>query len=188
MTGFMYILECADGTYYTGSTTNLEIRLEQHQSGDGANHTKKRLPVKLVYAEQFDTVETAFHREKQVQGWNRRKKEALISGNLELLTGLSIAYRDGGCDVRRGLGVSGVSGFLGFEGFENLSPRSPRSLSDSLPEKTEEITRMAEALEAIDVLEGNESRKHVWRLRHSKPLISSKPLMSSKVRTSHLRN
>lgn len=44
----MYILECSDGTYYTGSTTNLELRLQQHQAGEGANHTKNRLPVKLT--------------------------------------------------------------------------------------------------------------------------------------------
>jgi putative endonuclease len=48
MKGYMYILECADGSYYIGSTTNLELRLQQHQSGEGANHTRKRLPVRLV--------------------------------------------------------------------------------------------------------------------------------------------
>lgn len=46
---YMYILECADGSYYTGSTWDLDRRLREHQSGEGANHTKKRLPVKLVY-------------------------------------------------------------------------------------------------------------------------------------------
>ena len=54
MKGWVYILECADGSYYTGSTKHLEYRLEQHQSGKGANHTKKRLPVKLVYVDEFD--------------------------------------------------------------------------------------------------------------------------------------
>ena len=78
MKGYMYILECADGSYYTGSTTDLELRLQQHQSGEGANHTRKRLPVRLVYYEEFDRVDEAFYREKQVQGWSRRKKEALM--------------------------------------------------------------------------------------------------------------
>ncbi|MFN3272958.1 MAG: GIY-YIG nuclease family protein [Cloacibacterium caeni] len=78
MKGYMYILECADGSYYTGSTTNLELRLQQHQSGEGANHTRKRLPVRLVYYEEFDRIDEAFYREKQVQGWSRRKKEALM--------------------------------------------------------------------------------------------------------------
>jgi putative endonuclease len=85
----MYILQCADGSYYTGSTTNLELRLAQHQAGEGANHTKKRLPVKLVYYEFFDRIQDAFYREKQVQGWSRKKKEALIKGDYELLKRLS---------------------------------------------------------------------------------------------------
>jgi len=87
--GWMYILQCADGSYYTGSTTNLELRLAQHQAGEGANHTKKRLPVKLVYYEYFDRIQDAFYREKQVQGWSRKKKEALIKGDYELLKRLS---------------------------------------------------------------------------------------------------
>ena len=81
----MYILECADKSYYTGSTNNLELRLAQHQSGNGANHTKKRLPVILVYFEEFVRVEEAFHREKQIQGWGRKKKEALIKNMPEEL-------------------------------------------------------------------------------------------------------
>jgi len=76
----MYILQCADESYYTGSTNNLALRLQQHQEGKGANHTKKRLPVKLVYFESFERIDDAFYREKQVQGWSREKKEALIQG------------------------------------------------------------------------------------------------------------
>ena len=78
--GYMYILECADGSYYTGSTKSLEIRIAQHQAGEGANHTKKRLPVKLVYFEEYQRIDEAFYREKQVQGWSRKKKETLING------------------------------------------------------------------------------------------------------------
>lgn len=85
MKGYMYILECSDGSYYTGSTTNLELRLAQHQAGKGANHTKKRLPVKLVYFEEYDRIDKVFYREKQVQRWNRKKKEALINGRTEEL-------------------------------------------------------------------------------------------------------
>ncbi len=77
--GVMYILECADGSYYTGSTKDLEIRFAQHQNGEGANHTKSRLPVKLVYFEEYSRIDEAFYREKQVQGWSRKKKEALIN-------------------------------------------------------------------------------------------------------------
>lgn len=90
----MYVLECSDGSYYTGSTNNLELRMNQHQNGAGANHTKKRLPVKLVYFEEFDSVEQAFYREKQVQGWNKKKKEALINSKHDCLPELSLAYRD----------------------------------------------------------------------------------------------
>jgi putative endonuclease len=87
--GFMYILECSDGSYYTGSTTDLDLRLAQHQAGEGANHTAKRLPVKLVYFEEFDRIDKAFYREKQVQGWSRKKKEALINGMTEDLKKLA---------------------------------------------------------------------------------------------------
>ena len=94
MKGYMYILICNDGSYYTGSTNNLEFRLQQHQNGEGANHTKKRLPVKLIYYEEYPRIDLAFYREKQVQGWSRKKKEAQINGTPELLPELAIAYRD----------------------------------------------------------------------------------------------
>ena len=94
MKGYMYILLCSDGSYYTGSTNDLERRLAQHQNGEGANHTKKRLPVSLLYYEEYQRIDEAFYREKQVQGWSRKKKEALIEGNLDLLPELAKAYRD----------------------------------------------------------------------------------------------
>ncbi len=92
MKGWMYILECGDGSYYTGSTNNLEFRLAQHQNGEGANHTKKHQPVKLVYFEEYQRIDEAFYREKQVQGWSRNKKEALIKGEFDKLTHLSKNY------------------------------------------------------------------------------------------------
>jgi len=94
MEGYMYILECVDGSYYTGSTIDIQRRLRQHDNGEGANHTKKRLPLKLVYVEVFSRIDHAFYREKQVQGWTRKKKEALINGSQNRLPDLSIAYRD----------------------------------------------------------------------------------------------
>ena len=78
---FMYILECSDGTYYTGSTKDLQKRLWEHRNGYGANHTKNRLPVKLVYFEQYSRVDDAFYREKQIQGWGHEKKKSLIQRN-----------------------------------------------------------------------------------------------------------
>ena len=95
--GWMYILECADGSYYTGSTNNLELRLVQHQSGEGANHTKKHLPVKLVYFEEFQRIDEAFYREKQVQGWSRKKKEALINGMPQKLHELAECMNETHC-------------------------------------------------------------------------------------------
>lgn len=92
MKGWMYILECSDGSYYVGSTINLEKRIEQHNAGEGANHTKKHLPVKLVYFEEFERIDFAFYREKQVQKWRREKKEALINNKNEDLPELSKNY------------------------------------------------------------------------------------------------
>ncbi len=88
-TGFVYILECSDGTYYTGSTKDLERRIQQHQAGEGTKYTKKRLPVKLIYSEEFDRIDAAFYREKQIQSWSRKKKQALIDGRLDDLPELS---------------------------------------------------------------------------------------------------
>ncbi len=82
---YMYILECADGTYYTGSTKGLKKRLVEHEAGVGANHTANRLPVKLVYFEEYLKVEDAFAREKHIQKWSPAKKRALIEQNIELL-------------------------------------------------------------------------------------------------------
>ncbi len=87
--GYMYILQCADNSFYVGSTRNLESRIDQHNCGEGSKHTKARCPVKLVYYETFDRIDEAFAREKQVQGWSRAKKIALINGNTDALPSLS---------------------------------------------------------------------------------------------------
>lgn len=94
MKGWVYILECSDKSYYTGSTNNVKARLIEHWMGLGANHTKTRRPLKLVYVEEHSHVVSAFEREKQIQGWRRSKKEALIEGRTDLLPKLAIAYRD----------------------------------------------------------------------------------------------
>lgn len=85
----MYILKCDDDSYYVGSTTDLTRRVEQHNNGEGAEYTKKRLPVELVYFEECKNIKDAFLREKQVQGWSRKKREALIFGRFDLLPSLS---------------------------------------------------------------------------------------------------
>ncbi len=86
---WMYILKCADNSYYVGSTKNLELRLSQHNSGKGSRYTSGRLPVELVYGEEYDRIADAYWREKQVQNWGRAKREALINGNVELLPPLA---------------------------------------------------------------------------------------------------
>ncbi len=86
---YMYILECSDGSFYVGSTVDLERRLAQHQIGEGAKYTARRRPVELRYCEQYDRVDEAFAREKQVQGWGREKRLALIEGRFDELPGLS---------------------------------------------------------------------------------------------------
>jgi putative endonuclease len=87
---FAYMLRCADGTFYVGSTTNLELRVWQHNTDDqGAVYTRRRRPVVLVWAAEFDSVVEAFAFEKRVQGWSRVKREALIRGDYHLLPSLA---------------------------------------------------------------------------------------------------
>ena len=103
----MYILECANGLYYTGSTIDIDFRIKQHEAGEGSNFTRrvkehqtgrgailtrKHLPVKLVYYEECEGFEDAFLREKQVQRWSRKKKEALINDEKENLPNFSRNY------------------------------------------------------------------------------------------------
>ncbi len=86
---FMYILECSDRTTYVGSTWDLERRLAQHNVGEGAEYTKRRRPVRLLYFEKYDRVAQAFQREKQVQRWSRSKRLALVHSRSERLPELS---------------------------------------------------------------------------------------------------
>ena len=92
MKGYVYILECGDGSYYTGSTRDIEKRLWEHQNYQGANYTKKKQPVRLVFCEEFKRIDEAFAREKQIQGWSHAKKKALIEGKYNMLPELSKNY------------------------------------------------------------------------------------------------
>jgi len=86
----VYILLCSDGMYYTGVTNNLDVRLVQHEEGhDPKAFTYKRRPVKLVFNEMFSDINQAIAFEKQVKGWRREKKEAIINGEWERLLELS---------------------------------------------------------------------------------------------------
>ena len=86
---YMYILRCRDHMLYVGSTFDLEKRIAEHNAGLGAEFTVRRLPVALAYAEEHQTMADAYRREKQVQGWSRAKREALIVGDLDRLHDLA---------------------------------------------------------------------------------------------------
>lgn len=77
---YVYIIECLDNTYYTGMTWNVANRLEQHISRLGSKYTTKHGVKKLVYVEQFNDLEMARVREKQIKNWSQEKKKKLISG------------------------------------------------------------------------------------------------------------
>lgn len=86
----VYILRCRDGAYYTGLTKqNIEARVWEHNAGVYDGYTAKRLPVELVFTETYDRIIDAIARERQIKGWSRRKKEALIALDYEELPGLS---------------------------------------------------------------------------------------------------
>jgi putative endonuclease len=83
----VYILECADGSYYTGSTADITKRLWQHEQGvEASSYTFSRRPVKLVWAsEEVEHYYDALRWERQIKGWNRAKKQALIDGKFEVI-------------------------------------------------------------------------------------------------------
>jgi predicted GIY-YIG superfamily endonuclease len=78
---WVYILQCADDSYYAGHTDNLETRLSQHQSGQVRGYTLSRLPVRLVFSQSHDSREEALAAERQIKGWTRKKKQAMIRGD-----------------------------------------------------------------------------------------------------------
>lgn len=85
----MYILECEDGSYYTGSTIDLDRRSWEHGVFLGANYTKKIKPLKVVYFEEYSQIKDAYLREKQIHNWSHNKKKALIEGREADLARLS---------------------------------------------------------------------------------------------------
>jgi putative endonuclease len=90
---FVYIVKCSDNSYYTGFTSNLEQRINEHNNGKYNGYTSKRLPVTLVYSNRFNNADDAIRAEKQIKGWSRGKKEALIKGDFEKLKELSRSKR-----------------------------------------------------------------------------------------------
>jgi predicted GIY-YIG superfamily endonuclease len=86
---WVYMLCCADGSYYTGHTDNLEQQIAQHHAGEFGGYTTTRRPVKVVFAQECPSREEAFRAERQIKGWSRKKKEALLQGDWEAVNRLS---------------------------------------------------------------------------------------------------
>ncbi len=83
---YVYIVLCTDGSYYTGVTNDIDRRVKEHNIGfDTDSYTYMRRPVELKYIEQFDDIDKAIQKEKQIKGWSKKKKEALIEENCDLL-------------------------------------------------------------------------------------------------------
>ena len=87
---FVYILRCSDGSYYCGTARQgLEARVAEHEAGTFGGYTSTRRPVALVYSEWFQRITDAIAAERQIKGWSRAKKEALIRGDFDALPKLS---------------------------------------------------------------------------------------------------
>ena len=81
MSFWVYIIKCADDSYYTGHTEDIEKRIGEHRFGTYRGYTSTRLPIELVYNQEFQTREEAIESERQIKGWSRKKKEAMIRGD-----------------------------------------------------------------------------------------------------------
>ena len=86
---YVYILICSDGSYYTGHTDQIEARLAAHQSGQIPGYTFERRPVELAFLEELGSRDDAFRRERQIKGWSRAKKLALMAKDWKRLVQLS---------------------------------------------------------------------------------------------------
>jgi putative endonuclease len=90
---YLYILKCANGAYYIGHTDNIEQRLSEHHLGAINDcYTKSRRPLTLVFLQNFPTRDSAFHAERQIKGWSRKKKEAFIKDDWETIKQLSVSH------------------------------------------------------------------------------------------------
>jgi tRNA(adenine34) deaminase len=127
MAFWTYMLRCSDGSYYTGHTDDLDARIGQHHAGVITGcHTHDRRPLTLVYAQPFESREEALAAERQVKGWRREKKEALIAGDSARLQMLARTARAGGA-------TSGLAGRKAASGIEaRASTRSARTESSGV--------------------------------------------------------
>ena len=94
MAFYTYMLKCSDGSYYVGHTDNIEQRLSQHQFGKISGYTATRLPLEVVWVENFYSRDAAFRAERKIKGWSRKKKEALIRKDWQAISELSKNRQD----------------------------------------------------------------------------------------------
>ena len=92
--GWIYILKCSDESYYCGSTSNIAQRINEHIFHKYSGYTSARLPVELVFSQEFRDINDAIRAERQVKGWSRKKKEALIKGDFDLLHELAVCNNE----------------------------------------------------------------------------------------------
>ena len=97
MSFWVYMLKCSDESYYIGHTENLEMRVWQHQSGDVPGYTLNRRPVTLVYSQDHPTRLEALTSDRQIKGWSRKKKEALVRGDWDTISRLAHQHGDHKC-------------------------------------------------------------------------------------------
>ena len=161
----MYILLCDNGSYYTGSTRDLGQRLEDHFNGAGANYTRKHKPIKLVYYEEFDRIDEAYYREKQVQGWSRKKKEALINGMEVKLPELSKNYTQYGKYVEHAPSTS--------SGSENNPPVEPVETKETEFRNNRNAPSTSSGSENNPPVEPVETKETEFRNNRNAPSTSS---------------
>ena len=82
MTHYVYVVECSDGTLYTGYTTDVERRVKEHNAGEGAKYTRGRTPVEVVHVEEYATRSEAMSREAEIKNMSRKEKERLVDGRI----------------------------------------------------------------------------------------------------------
>ena len=141
MSFWAYMLRCSDGRYYVGHTEDLDMRFAQHERGEIEGFTRDRRPVTLVWSEAFPTRDEAFAAERQIKGWSRPKKEALIEGDWERIRALASRAQIAG-DVLRDAVSTG-----------STAPQDERNEGSSIPQAAhpEEGLSLAKArLEGFD--------------------------------------
>jgi predicted GIY-YIG superfamily endonuclease len=121
-----YMLHCGDGSFYVGHTDDLDCRIAQHLSGEFGGYTSTRLPVKLVWCDEFPSRYEALSAERQIKGWGRAKKLALIRGDWKLITSLA---RNSAEKEKDRASTSSARTVLGDSHLSTHSRRSPRALS-----------------------------------------------------------